>query len=198
MQIQLSWIDSATGEYRQPKMETPLAMGREFAQMPSSLDGNRVYRIVLLDDSVSDYHALIDFQAGELRVIDQNSANGTCINGERLSICALKDGDRLQIGSSDIQINFTAPEREVEAVENVWKCDRNIGFLIRRQCNRTSRVDCPYCESESAVNNYPFFYAEHSYYPSYGRYKGSNWDRADFTDADSASLENFEGDMGAS
>ncbi|HEY9299826.1 MAG TPA: FHA domain-containing protein, partial [Phormidium sp.] len=105
MQIQLSWIDPATGERREPMLETPVALGREFASMPQEIDGNRVARIVLANEQVAEYHALIDVANGELIVVDQNSSTGTLINSVRLPSSTLIDGDRLQIGPYEIQLN---------------------------------------------------------------------------------------------
>jgi FHA domain len=210
VQIQLSWIDPATGKSQQPMLQVPIALGREFALMPSILEGKRVSRVVLDDDLVSGYHALIDFQ-DSLIIIDQNSTNGTKINGHQLPNSELRNSDRLQIGNYEISINLTA----TSSVENSGKCDRMVGFLFKRRCDRTSSLGCTYCE-----NNAPYFYQEYSYYPDYGNYNRGNWgyeyyhDRdcysynrdtgnVDFTEADNASLEmegdeDFELDMGAS
>ncbi len=216
MQIQLSWIDPATGKRSQPLLKTPIALGRKFTLMPQILEGERVSRVVLANDQVSDYHALIEFQDGEVLVFDQNSVTGTRINGSQLPSSELRNGDRLQIGPYDIRVSFTAA---TSSTVDSGKCNRMVGFLFRRRCDRTSRIGCPYCGS-SEVDNAPYFYQEYSYYPGYGNYDSGSWgyeyyyerDRysynpetgnVDFTEADNPSLEmeadeDFELDMGAS
>ena len=62
LQIQLSWEDPATGERREPKLNVPIAFGREFAKLPVEIRGQRVSRILLNSNEVSRYHALIDWE----------------------------------------------------------------------------------------------------------------------------------------
>ncbi|WP_341529023.1 FHA domain-containing protein [Nostoc sp. UHCC 0302] len=203
MQIQLNWIDPNTGESRKPLLETPVAIGREFQQMPQQSNGERVSRVVIQDDLVADYHALIEWQNQELIIIDQNTSTGIKINGEQLTTGNLKDGDRIQIGACEIVVNFA---------DTAWECDRMVGFLFKRCCGRTDRTDCPYC-NESYEEDY-------AYYSGYGNYQSGYWgsdyyyerDRysydpntgnVDFTEADATSFENendadFESNMGAS
>lgn len=214
MQIQLSWTDPATGEQRGPRLETPIALGRVFAEMPQEIDGKRVSRIVLGDDRVSNYHALIDVSNDELIVVDQNTATGTLINGVRLPTGTLLESDRLQVGPYEIQINLS----EVRSASSEGGCDRKVGFLFPRRCGRTDRTGCPYCDTNNS-NNDPYLY-EHSYYSGFGRYERGYWGsnyydnrdyyfynsetgNVDFTEADNISMEmegdeDFEVDMGAS
>nr|MBA3923253.1 hypothetical protein [Nostocaceae cyanobacterium] len=59
LQIQLSWEDPATGERREPRLNVPIAFGREFARMPAELNGQRVARMLLNSNQVSRFHAAI-------------------------------------------------------------------------------------------------------------------------------------------
>ncbi|MCC5640513.1 FHA domain-containing protein [Nostoc sp. CHAB 5844] len=201
MQIQLTWIDPNTGDRREPLLETPVAIGRQFSTMPQQIDDQRVSRIVIEDDLIADYHALIDWQNQELTIIDQNTNNGIKINGVQSTNGILQNGDRIQIGTCEIFVSFES---------TVWECDRMVGFLFKRRCGRTDTTNCLDCNA-----SYDHDYA---YYPEYGsyRYWGSSYyhdrDRydydpetgnVDFTEADSISLEterdtNFETNMGAS
>jgi diguanylate cyclase (GGDEF)-like protein len=62
--------------------------------------------IRLRDDGVSRKHAEIR-QEGELvRIVDLESANGTLVNGEPIREHILRDGDKVQIGSTTI-LKFT-------------------------------------------------------------------------------------------
>ncbi|MFB2971456.1 FHA domain-containing protein [Aerosakkonema sp. BLCC-F183] len=106
LQIRLSWEDPATGQRREPLLAVPIALGREFAQMPSELGGRRVSRIVFDNPEVSRYHVSIDEEQGSLVAIDRNSQNGTFVNGQRQTRTTLANGDILQIGPYQITISF--------------------------------------------------------------------------------------------
>lgn len=202
MQIQLSWIDPNSEERREPVLETPVAIGRTFAEMPQQIEEQRVSRITIQDDLIADYHALIDWQNQELTITDQNTSNGIKINGVQVTSGILTSGDRITIGACEIVVTFTA---------TAWECDRMVGFLFKRRCGRTDRTGCPYCEQS--------YEDDYAYYSEYGNYR-SGWGRdyyddrdrysydpetgdVDFTEADAVSLEaqsdaEFETDMGAS
>jgi hypothetical protein len=195
LQIQLSWIDPNTEERREPLLETPIAIGRVFHEMPQQINGQRVSRVAIADDLIADYHALINWENQGL-IITDNTSIGIKINGVQLTHSRLQDGDRIEIGTCEIVVNFTT---------TAWECDRMVGFLFKRRCGRTDRTGCPDCD-QTYENDY-------AYYPRYGSYQsgwGSDYyhdeyetSNVDFTDADSVSLENerdadFEHNMGAS
>ncbi|MBD2362056.1 FHA domain-containing protein [Anabaena minutissima FACHB-250] len=204
MQIKLTWVDPNTGDRREPLLQIPVAIGKEFAAMPQEIDEQRVSRATIQDDLVAGYHALINWQNQELVIIDQNTSNGMQINGLPLTTGSLSDGDRIQIGNCEIMINFIATTGAV--------CDRMIGFLFKRRCGRTDTIDCAYCNQS--------YEEDYAYYSDYGNYRSSSWgsdyysnrDRysydpetgnVDFTEADAISLESerdsdFESNMGAS
>ncbi len=111
LRIQLSWDDPATGERRQPTLGVPIALGRDFNQMPREIQGRPVSRIVLDSLEVSRFHALIDQDSSGLVVIDQNSSNGTLVNGTRVVVntrVPLANGDSLQIGPYQIILSLAA------------------------------------------------------------------------------------------
>ncbi|MCA1990898.1 MAG: FHA domain-containing protein [Coleofasciculus sp. S288] len=109
--IQLSWDDPTTGDRRQPLLNLPIALGRDFHQMPIEIQGRPVSRIVLSSLEVSRFHVLIDQDSGGLMVIDQHSRNGTFINGTRVvenNRIPFNEGDSLQIGPYQITVSFAA------------------------------------------------------------------------------------------
>jgi pSer/pThr/pTyr-binding forkhead associated (FHA) protein len=106
MQIQLTWEDPATGERRSPALTLPVAMGREFARMPDRKNDQRVTRIVLESGQVSRFHVLIEQDGAGVVMIDQNSANGTLVNGERQRRSFLTNGDVIQIGPYQISVTL--------------------------------------------------------------------------------------------
>jgi hypothetical protein len=54
--------------------------------------------IVLADSSVSRKHARIEMTHGSAEIIDENSANGVFVNGQKIARQSLSSGDRLNIG----------------------------------------------------------------------------------------------------
>lgn len=106
LQIQLSWEEPATGERREPRLNMPIAFGREFARLPAELRGVRVSRMLLNSNEVSRYHALIDWEQDYLVVIDQGSVNGVYVNGQPQTRSVLANGDTLQIGPYAITVTF--------------------------------------------------------------------------------------------
>jgi pSer/pThr/pTyr-binding forkhead associated (FHA) protein len=196
-----------------------MALGSDFDQMPSELDGMRVSRIVLSDYRVSPYHALIRERNGELIIVDQNSSTGIEINGVRLPSSTLLDRDRIRIGSFEIHVRANTNQVQTNTTVgtgNTGVCERMVGFLFKRRCGRTDPRGCSYCQ-DGRVYEDPYA-TEYSYYQGYGRYDdwGSDYyyrrDRyhynretgdVDFTEADSEAFENetdmdFEQDFGAS
>ena len=111
LRVQLSWDDPATGDKREPILGVPIALGREFGQMPTQIQGHPVSRMVLNSLEVSRFHVLIDQDSSGLQVIDQNSRNGIFVNGNLVGAnnsVALANGDSLQIGPYQITISFGA------------------------------------------------------------------------------------------
>jgi pSer/pThr/pTyr-binding forkhead associated (FHA) protein len=63
--------------------------------------------IQLDDGAVSGKHALLVAEAGVFLIVDQNSSNGTYLNGEKCAGEKLQDGDVIQIGRYELV--FLAP-----------------------------------------------------------------------------------------
>ena len=203
MQIKLSWLDPVTRESRQSTFAIPVALGKKIASMPQIIEGKRVSRLVLQDEEIADYHALIYIENGELQVLD-SSTTGIKVNDKQIFRSKLTNGDHLQICSYEITISSETEQ-----------CDRMVGFLFKRKCDRTSKNGCLDCNDDGL-----YTYQEYGYYPNYGNYSRGYWgadyyyerDRyfydpatgnVDFTEADNVSLEaegdeDFELDMGAS
>ncbi|HAA32212.1 MAG TPA: adenylate cyclase, partial [Cyanobacteria bacterium UBA8553] len=56
-------------------------------------------RIVVLDGSLSRYHAEITINGDRIILTDRQSLNGTFVNNHRIESCQLKDGDIIRFGS---------------------------------------------------------------------------------------------------
>ncbi len=99
-------------------------------------------------------------------------------------------------------------------------CTRQVGFLIKRPCGRTSTEGCPHCRNGQVPINQDPYVDDYNLYPGYGEYGRNYWgyhyysnrDRyyydpdtrqVDFTEADAASFEeeadqDYEMDLDAS
>src|SRR5581483_5567723 len=72
--------------------------------------------IRLEDDGVSRRHARIVQRAGEVWIEDLESANGTYVNEDRVNRQLLRDGDKIQMGSTTI-LKFTYGDELEEAFQ---------------------------------------------------------------------------------
>jgi diguanylate cyclase (GGDEF)-like protein len=85
---------SAVGEmYKIAKDETTIGRG-------SQAD------IQVIDEGISRRHASIKLEGDRVMVTDLGSTNGTFLNGERVTSHSLRDGDKIQVGSTTI-LKFT-------------------------------------------------------------------------------------------
>ena len=50
------------------------------------------------DPTVSRRHAMLHREGGVVRILDDRSLNGVFVNGERVDMCELKDGDEVTVG----------------------------------------------------------------------------------------------------
>ncbi|MBE9125416.1 FHA domain-containing protein [Coleofasciculus sp. LEGE 07081] len=100
MYIQLRWEDPETGEVKRSLLVAPIAVGREADQMPEQWGGRAVSRLELVHQEISRFHALISVENNKLYVTDQQSANGTFLNGRRVRQSTQPFGskDTLRIG----------------------------------------------------------------------------------------------------
>jgi pSer/pThr/pTyr-binding forkhead associated (FHA) protein len=106
VQIRLTWDDPVTGESKQPLFTVPIALGREFSQLPAEIEGRRACRLVLSGLEVSRYHGTIDFANGELFIINRNQSNGILVNGQRQERSALLPGDIITIGTYQLTLSL--------------------------------------------------------------------------------------------
>jgi hypothetical protein len=206
LQVQLTYINQATGESQQTSLATPIALGTDLSRMPDAIGGQPAQKLVLNDTQMLDYHASLTERGGQLSVIAQ--PNGFIeINGRSVANTALQMGDNFKIGAWQVTVQLE---------QGGTGCDHQVGFLFKRRCGRTDPRDCLHC-SGTGQNAYDDDYA---YYRGYGSYHNGYWgdryyddrDRyaynsdtgnVDFTDADSVSFINesdtdYEQDMGAS
>jgi pSer/pThr/pTyr-binding forkhead associated (FHA) protein len=96
--------------------EFPLRPNREITIGRSSdLD------MVLVEDMVSRKHAKITTDDRSVSIQDLGSTNGTFVNGEKIRVVRLKEGDRILVGTSIIKLvaaNGEAPVPMASLTEN--------------------------------------------------------------------------------
>ncbi len=140
--VQLTWNDPTTGAATQHQYAPPVALGREYEQMPSRLGGKTVHRVVLPDKQISRYHALISSSGGQVILTDR-SANGTGLNGETLHQTSrvLQNHDVIRLGSHRITVTLmttgdpnatqiNAPTTATPAMVSTKRGGSNSGVMI--------------------------------------------------------------------
>jgi hypothetical protein len=60
--------------------------------------------VVLLDAQASRIHAIVEYDGRTLTLHDQESHNGTWLNGERVEEAELVDGDMMRIGETSVKL----------------------------------------------------------------------------------------------
>lgn len=55
-----------------------------------------------VQSTVSGHHAVLRFAAGQFQLEDQNSSNGTMVNGKRITSMRINDGDRIRFGKVEL------------------------------------------------------------------------------------------------
>lgn len=82
-----------------------IAINQPFVTLGRSIDND----IILEADDVSRHHAQIKLKGGHYVVTDLNSANGTRVNGQRITECVLQEGDELCLAA--ICMTFKVADR---------------------------------------------------------------------------------------
>ena len=59
--------------------------------------------VILRDPEVSRHHAAIEYKDGVFEIVDQNSTNGTFVNGERVTRRQISDRDEIDIATVRIE-----------------------------------------------------------------------------------------------
>jgi adenylate cyclase len=98
MRAMNAWLETASGD------KVPIigncSIGRDAGNV-----------LVVPDNQVSRRHAMIHGQAGEHWIVDLGSSNGVLLNGRRVRApMALKDQDKLDVGSYSFVFRQSAPE----------------------------------------------------------------------------------------
>jgi pSer/pThr/pTyr-binding forkhead associated (FHA) protein len=66
--------------------------------------------VVLDDRDVSRQHARIRQEGKEFFIYDDASMNGTFVNGQRIDRAPLHDGDRIEVGNTELEFRVEGKE----------------------------------------------------------------------------------------
>ncbi len=105
VKFRLRWSDPGSGNEQTHQQRLPLTIGR-------TPDND----IVLNSSRVSRQHARIEIVNNQVMLIDQDTGNGTFIDGERISQKRLYNGSRFDIPPFEFTIGFDDPETESKLV----------------------------------------------------------------------------------
>lgn len=84
----------------------PLAAQRYSVETEVTLGRDPSNAIVIPDATVSLVHCKIQFDGGWPYLVDLGSTNGTRVNGNRIALCRLRDGDGVTIGQSAVRVEI--------------------------------------------------------------------------------------------
>ncbi|MEM6452726.1 MAG: hypothetical protein AAF703_20715, partial [Cyanobacteria bacterium P01_D01_bin.105] len=114
MRVQLTWIDPNTQQTRSPTLETPVAFGCEFGEMPAAMKNKAVRRMVLASDQVAPFHAIMAEAKGQLAIMNRQDDRQTLVNGTGGAMQRVKDGDHITIGPFEITVTVLSSQSSVE------------------------------------------------------------------------------------
>ena len=81
-----------------------------------SIGSNRKCDVTLKGEYVSDLHAVVKKREDGVWVVQNNSVNGTLINGERADLKVLAEGDRIQVGADSMfEVSFESGRKKKPA-----------------------------------------------------------------------------------
>jgi len=79
---------------------------------------------------VSAFHAKINQEGGRWRIIDQMSANGTFVNGQKSTISYLQNGDKLRFAQVECEIRLPAGEGARSTARQAGGLSRSIIIAV--------------------------------------------------------------------
>lgn len=112
--IEIDVLDAAAPMQAQQSPQSQMIVLRVTKGMPAEarflisqmtrVGRSRESDIFLVDPSVSRVHATLEPQGDSVMVRDAGSTNGTFVNGERVQLRALRPGDRVAFGKTEMAV----------------------------------------------------------------------------------------------
>ena len=90
------------------------------------LGSNDIY---LEDPFVSRHHCVIRNEGDEYMIEDLNSANGTYLNGERVTAGSVKEGCLIEVGASRFLFKLQNPEESITLGRNLVVAENGSSLL---------------------------------------------------------------------
>jgi len=99
--------------------------------------------IQLMSPSVSRHHAEVHNLPNVCELEDLSSANGTFVNGNRISVAKLQNGDEIQMGDCRLRFDECGEDSVEGSGQNYEYSERAEmdTIMIRRPPNETSKID---------------------------------------------------------
>ncbi|MCB0271852.1 MAG: FHA domain-containing protein [Bdellovibrionales bacterium] len=105
--------------------------------------GRKNTQFNLNDSKISSLHANIEIHGKEVFVVDQDSRNGTILNGEEVRKAKLKDLDIIEFGFTKVQVNIVENLQYFKNtnMEESKTVQKDISSLIDDELDRFSKWD---------------------------------------------------------
>jgi eukaryotic-like serine/threonine-protein kinase len=88
----------------------------EFAERANFIVGRSErahFRLAVKDNSISRIHFMIEMNPPECRLTDMESTNGTKLNGQKVAVAELKDGDLITAGKTTLLVSVIGSDEPI-------------------------------------------------------------------------------------
>lgn len=106
--------------------------------------------LVINDPHVSSYHAIIEIITGSTKIEDQNSKNGTFVNGKKIIISIINWGDKINLGKN-YELNWKDIDKALSKKQNKHQNHNNpvVSSKVTFQKNKGKKRELPVVYSKS-------------------------------------------------
>lgn len=151
MRIKLTYQDPDTQQQKETSVNTPVAIGCDTDYIPDDMDS-----LIIDNLSIFSCHAIIKEERGQPKVrIHHNNKEVKVTNN-----C-------FTLGTVKITLEVLQ--------DTSGRCQKMVGFLFKKKCNRISTHNCPYCNHPNDE-----YQSDYDYYEDYGSY--NRWGRRYYRD----------------
>lgn len=107
--------------------------------------------LILDDDGISRFHAVITMEDGRFHIEDLGSKNGVIVNGFKVTSHALEEGDRVQLGANTLLKFALQDDVEEQFQQELYRSvtlDPLTGIYNRRHIVDRMRSECAYARRQ--------------------------------------------------
>jgi two-component system, cell cycle response regulator len=147
--------------------KSPATVGRMFKleKTEITLGRNSDAGIQVEDDGISRKHCKVVVDATNAhQLVDLGSTNGTFLNGARVNVCTLQDGDKIQIGSNTILKYSLQDQLEEQFQRNIYESATRDGLtriFNKKYFLDTLRKEFAYCVRHHVAFSVVMFDVDH-------------------------------------